>query len=333
MVIHKFVFACACVFLSGLGAGATTVSSQELRVTFLGTGAPRPSFERYGPSILVEAGDQRILVDPSWGLRERLMQVGSFPLLAGIDHVLISHLHFDHTIGLTDLWLTGWLFGRRVPLQVQGPEGTTAMMRHFRAAYDWDIEYRRLVGVPVEGITIDATDVSPGVIYEHDGLKVTAFEVDHMPIDIDTRERLDLWGETFGFRFDYRGRSLVLSCDTRPSDNLVEHSRGVDVLVHEAQYPSPGASAEAKLANVSLSVHTEPKDAAVIFERTKPRMAVYSHLIPPHVTAEEFEAETPYDGPLTVAHDLMMITIGDEIEISDRPIMKAETFEASQTLK
>lgn len=333
MVIHKLVFACACVFLSGLSACATTVSSQELRVTFLGTGAPRPSFERYGPSILVEAGDQRILVDPSWGLRERLMQVGSFPLLAGIDHVLISHLHFDHTIGLTDLWLTGWLFGRRVPLEVQGPEGTTAMMRHFRAAYDWDIEYRRLVGVPIEGITIDATDVSPGVIYEHDGLKVTAFEVDHMPIDIDTRERLDLWGETFGFRFDYRGRSLVLSCDTRPSDNLVEHSRGVDVLVHEAQYPSPGASAEAKLANVSLSVHTEPKDAAVIFERTKPRMAVYSHLIPPHITAEEFEAETPYDGPLIVAHDLMMITIGDEIEISDRPIMKAETFEASQTLK
>jgi ribonuclease Z len=329
MTINKLALIWACIF----SACAVSVSSQELRVTFLGTGAPRPSFERYGPSILVEAGDQRILVDPSWGLRERLMQIGSFPLLAEIDHVLISHLHFDHTIGFTDLWLTGWLFGRRVPLKVQGPEGTTAMMRHFRAAYDWDIEYRFLVGVPVEGITIAANDVAPGVIYEHDGLKVTAFEVDHMPIDMDTRERLELWGETFGFRFDYNGHSLVLSCDTRPSDNLVEHARGVDVLVHEAQYPSPGATEEAKLANVSLSVHTEPKDAAVIFERTRPRMAVYSHLIPPHITAEEFEAATPYDGPLTVAHDLMMITIGDEIVISDRPIMEAETFEASQTLK
>ena len=59
---------------------AVTVSGQELRVTFLGTGAPRPSFERYGPSILVEAGDERLLVDPSWGLRERIMQVGSFDL-------------------------------------------------------------------------------------------------------------------------------------------------------------------------------------------------------------------------------------------------------------
>lgn len=323
-------FVLACLFLGG---GASAVSAQELRVTFLGTGAPRPSFERYGPSILVEAGDQRILVDPSWGLRERIMQVGSFPLLAGIDHVLLSHLHFDHTIGFTDLWLTGWLFGRRVPLKVQGPEGTVEMMRHFREAYGWDIEYRILVGVPSEGIDLEATDVAPGVIYEHDGLKVTAFEVEHLPIDLGTRELLGLWGKAYGFRFDYGGHSLVLSGDTRPSDNLVEHSRGVDVLVHEAQYPSPEATEEAKLANVSLSVHTDPKDAAVIFERVKPAMAVYSHLIPPHITEQEWKAVTPYDGPLTVAHDLMMITIGDEIEISDRPIMEGETFEESQAIK
>lgn len=328
--MSKKTFVLAAAFAA---AGATSLVAQELRVTFLGTGAPRPSFERYGPSILVEAGDQRLLVDPSWGLRERIMQVGSFPLLAGIDRVLITHLHYDHTIGFTDLWLTGWLFGRRVPLVVLGPEGTTEMMRHFQEAYSWDIEYRVLVGVPEEGTGIEATDISPGVILERDGLKVTAFEVEHMPIDLETRELLGLWGQTLGFRFDYRGRSLVLSGDTRPSDNLVEHSRGVDVLVHETQYPSPGASEEAKLANVSLSVHTEPEDAAEIFDRAKPRMAVYSHIIPPHVTAEELIAATPYEGPLTVAHDLMMITIGDEIEIADRPIMEGETFESSDTLK
>lgn len=309
------------------------VAAQELRVTFLGTGAPRPSFERYGPSILVEAGEQRILVDPSWGLRERIMQVGSFELLTGIDHVLITHLHFDHTIGFTDLWLTGWLFGRRVDLKVQGPEGTTSMMRHFREAYDWDIEMRLLVGIPADGIGIEAEDVRPGVIYEKEGLKVTAFEVEHMPIDVETRELLDFWGETFGYRIDYRGRSLVLSGDTRPSDNLVKHARGVDVLVHEAQYASPGASEEAKLANVSLSVHTEPKDAARIFARARPRMAIYSHLIPPQVTAEELKAATPYDGRLEVAHDLMMVTIGEEIEIADRPILDTESFEKSKVLK
>ena len=154
-----------------------------------------------------------------------------------------------------------------------------------------------------------------------------------MPIDMETRELLDFAGQTLGFRFDYHGHSLVLSGDTRPSDNLVEHARGVDVLVHEAQYASPGASDEAKLANVSLSVHTEPKDAASVSARAKPKMAVYSHLIPPQITEEELKAATPYDGTLIVAHDLMMITIGDTIEISDRPILKDESFEKSKVLK
>ena len=314
-------------------AATASASADEIRVTFLGTGAPRPSFERYGPSILVEAGEQMLLVDPSWGLRERIMQVGSFDLMTSIDHVLITHLHYDHTIGFTDLWLTGWLFGRRVPLQVQGPVGTSKMMGHFRQAYDWDIEMRFLVGIPPEGVEIAASDVRPGVIHEEGGLKVTAFEVDHMPIDLETRDLLPFFGQTLGFRFDYGGRSLVLSGDTRPSDNLVEFARGVDVLVHEAQYASPEQTEEAKLANVSLSVHTEPKDAAGIFERTKPRMAVYSHLIPPDVTADELIEATPYDGPLTVAHDLMMITIGDEIEISDRPLADGVSFERSKVLR
>lgn len=314
-------------------AAAVPAASQELRVTFLGTGAPRPSFERYGPSILVEAGDKKILVDPSWGLRERIMQVGSFELLTGIEHVLITHLHFDHTIGFTDLWLTGWLFGRREPLVVQGPVGTREMMGHFRQAYEWDVEFRFLVGVPREGAELQAADISPGVIYDEGGLRVTAFEVEHLPIDMDTRERLEFPGQSLGYRFDYRGRSLVLSGDTRPSDNLVEHAKGADVLVHEAQYASPGESEEAKLANVSLSVHTEPKDAAVIFDRARPRMAVYSHLIPPQVTEQELKDATPYDGPLTVARDLMMITIGDEIVISDRPIVDGESFEGSKVLR
>ena len=80
-------------------------------------------------------------------------------------------------------------------------------------------------------------------------------------------------------------------------------------------------------------MHTEPKDAAVVFERAKPRMAVYSHLIPPQVTKEELEAATPYDGPMSTAHDLMMITIGDTIEISDRPILESKSFEKSKVLK
>ncbi len=187
----------------------------ELRVTFLGTGAPRPSSLRFGPTMLVEAGEHRILVDPSWGLTQRVMQAGSFDLLTGIDHVLITHLHYDHTVGLPELWLGGWLFGRPSPLRIQGPVGTEAMMENFRRAYQWDIDYRLLVGVPDGGQIIAAEDIAPGVVFDEDGLTITAFDVAHMPIDLTTRELLEFEGQTLGFRIDYAERSLVLSGDTR----------------------------------------------------------------------------------------------------------------------
>ena len=71
-----------------------------IKLTFLGTGAPRPSLNRYGPSILVEAGDHRLLVDAGPGMRERLFQAGGFELLTDINLIILSHLHFDHTISV-----------------------------------------------------------------------------------------------------------------------------------------------------------------------------------------------------------------------------------------
>ena len=304
-----------------------------VRVTFLGTGCPRPSFERYGPSTLVEAGDHRVLIDPSWGLRERLMQAGSFELLTSIDSVLLTHLHYDHTVGLPDLWLTGWLYGRRVPLKVRGPRGTRAFVDNFERAYRWDIDYRILVKVPRAGSEFEALDVPPGVIFDRDGLKITAFEVEHMPIDPTTRALLPLEGQTFGYRIDYAGRSVAFSGDTRPSENLVQNARGVDVLVHEVQVPSASETKESKFANLSLSVHTEPADAGRVFARVRPRMAIYSHIVPPDAQAKDLKAATPYDGPLTVAHDLMMVTIGQSIEIADRPRVKGEIYEKAGVLK
>jgi hypothetical protein len=93
----------------------------DIKLTFLGTGAPRPSPTRYGPSILLEAGETKILVDAGPGMRQRIFQAGGFELLTDINTVLITHLHFDHTIELPNLWLTGWLFGRKTNMKVYGP--------------------------------------------------------------------------------------------------------------------------------------------------------------------------------------------------------------------
>jgi ribonuclease Z len=336
------ILSCSVFSWAAVTAGAQTVpdrgqpgESAEISLTFLGTGAPRPSLRRYGPGILVETDKHLLLVDAGSGLRERIYQAGAFELLTSIDHVLLTHLHYDHTIGLSDLWLSGWLYGRRVPLRVQGPPGTKAMMDELVRMYAWDLEYRGVVGVPLAGAEIAAEDVLPGVIYEREGLKVTAFDVEHMPIDPETGAALDFRGRTYGFRIEYKGRSVVFSGDTRPSENLVELGRGADVLIHEVQVPATESTPEARLANVSLSVHSTPAQAAEIFKRAAPRMAVYSHIIPPGATSEELMALTrpTYEGPLTVAHDLMQIDIGDTIEIRDRELPGEVVFETTGVIK
>ena len=306
----------------------------KILLTFLGTGAPRPSHDRYGPSILVEAGDHKILVDAGPGMRERLFQAGGFELITTVDKILITHLHFDHTISTPGLWLTGWLFGRKEPMKVYGPPGTSEMMQHFTAAYRWDVNYRTLVGVHKEGSELLATDIEPGVFFSKDDLEITAFSVEHMPTNIETGESLGLDGSTYGYRIDYRGRSVLFSGDTRSTadSDIIRMGKGVDVLIHETQVPTPGNSPEAILANVSLVVHTTPEQVAYVFSQTKPRLGVYSHIIPPEIGADELLPMTDYDGEMLVAEDLMTLTIGDEITIGREEGRGTDIFTEAQVL-
>lgn len=333
------------VFIIGISI-ITVANAQEyqvspdndvMKLTFLGTGAPRPSTERYGPSIYVEAGDHKILVDAGPGMRERLFEAGGFDAISGVDHVLVTHLHFDHTVSISSAWLSGWLFGRRVPLRIQGPVGIKSMMDNIKYAYQWDVDYRIMVGVPKEGTELIVDEVSDGVIFNQGGLKITAFQVEHMPINIETGALLGLRGETLGFRIDYKGHSVLFSGDTRSTEKseINKVGEGVDLLIHEVQVPSPGATPEANLANVSLSVHSTPKQVGNVFAKTKPKMAVYSHIIPPGTTATELEVATKpyYDGPLTVAHDMMeIIMTGDDIIIGERERQSDGKFEDSKVL-
>src|SRR4030095_15292310 len=113
----------------------------------------------------------------------------------------------DHIVSLPELYLYPWPAGRKVPLQVWGPHGTRAMMNHLQEAFAFDIHIRRDVDerFSAEGIKVIATDIREGVIHEANGVKVTAFLVDHGPVK-----------PAFGYRVDYRGRSVVMSGDTKP---------------------------------------------------------------------------------------------------------------------
>jgi len=314
-----------------------SADNDVMKITFLGTGAPRPSTERYGPSIYVEAGEHKILVDAGPGMRERLFEAGGFEAISGVDHVLITHLHFDHTVSISSVWLSGWLFGRRVPLHIQGPVGLKDMMENLRRAYQWDVDYRVMVGVPIEGTELIVDEVSGGVIFDQGGLKITAFPVEHMPINVASGELLGLRGETIGFHMDYKGHSVLFSGDTRSTgmSEINNIGKDIDLLIHEVQVPSPGATAEANLANVSLSVHSTPEQAGLVFTTTKPKMAVYSHIIPPGITTQDLQEGTRpyYKGPLTVAHDFMEITLsGEDIIIGERVKQSDGRFEDSGVL-
>lgn len=302
-------------------AAVPDASEPAFRVTLLGTGRPDPAIDRFGPSTLIEVGGQTLLFDCGRGATQRLWQLG-IPL-SRVSDVFFTHLHSDHTVGLPDLWLTGWLptpFGRRdTSLGVWGPVGTQSMTAALRQAFAWDLDRRsRGEGLPPAGAVLDAHDVQPGVVLERGGVRVTAVRVDHG----------GLLEPAYGYRVDYRGRSVVISGDTRPSESLASAAAGVDVLVHEVIAAPAALLEQSETARRIVGFHTLPEDAGRIFARARPRLAVYSHVVllstdpkfpAPAVTELVPRTRTTYDGPLEVGEDLMVIEIGREILVRRSP--------------
>jgi ribonuclease Z len=289
--------------------GPVTVYGQQIKVTLLGTGAPPPVINRFGPSILVEAGGQKFLFDAGRGAMQRLAQIKV--RWQDVDCVFLTHLHSDHTVGFPDLWLTGWLVGpgRDRPLDVRGPRGTKQMMSHLAQAYESDIRIRPNVDrAAPDGAVILAEEIAEGVVFERGGVKITAFEVDHKPAT-----------PAFGYRLDYGGHSVVLSGDTRVSENLIRHSQGVDVLIHEVvaveTFQRTGTTPER--AKSIASQHVTAEQAGEVFSKVKPRLAVYSHILLPTATEDDLIPSTrkTYSGPLEVGEDLMVVEVGNKIEV------------------
>ena len=238
--------------------------SGDFRVTLLGTGVPIPSPERFGPCSLVEAGDQKLLIDAGRGATIRLYQL-HVPI-GRIDVQLLTHYHSDHTSCLPDIWLTGWLeshFGtRKAPYKVIGPTGAKRLMENLERAYADDIKIRVAdEKLPLSGIATDVTEYDrDGPVYEKNGVKVIAFEVDHG----------DVIKPCYGYRIEYGGRVAVFSSDTRYNHNVIKYGKGADLLVHEVAMARPELMKEAYIQRI-IGHHTTPYDCGRIFTQSEAR--------------------------------------------------------------
>jgi ribonuclease BN (tRNA processing enzyme) len=294
---------------AGRPRASRVTAAESTVVVLLGTGMPRPDPAASGPAtaVVVEGGaDSAVrrvfLFDAGPGV-ERQLRAAGLPI-NGVTALFLTHLHSDHTLGYPDLIFTSWVMGRRTPMRVYGPPGTSKMTGHLLAAWDEDIHIRTegLEHAAPGGWRVTVSEVRPGVVYDSAGVRVTAFPVDH-----------GSWRYAFGYRIDAAGRAVVISGDTRPSESLVRAAAGADVLVHEV-YPESRLRPEARPGGSAWpsymrSFHTSDRELGALAARISPppRLLILSHLVRMGADDQELLAGVRaggFTGQAVVGHDL-----------------------------
>lgn len=301
-----------------VAADVVAPAQGTMTVTLLGTASPSPNPERFSAATLVQAGGRHLLFDAGRGATIRLRQLG-VPI-GLVDPIFLTHFHSDHTVGLPDLWLTGYIqtaYAKRSgTLRVIEPKGTRAMTTHLREAFIQE----RIIRIADERTPLRAMGLAGiefgergGLVFNESGVRVTAFRVNH-------GERIH---RAFGFRIDHAGHSVVITGDTRYDERVVEHSRGVDLLVHEVCSAAPEVLDRFNNRAV-MNHHTSPEEAGRVFAQARPKMAAYTHIIQltdrgpsvePDLAQIEAATRRNYDGPLVIGNDLTRFQIGDTITV------------------
>ncbi len=298
-----------------------------------GSGSPMPDADRAGPCIAVLAGDQAFIFDSGSGSVRKLMRMG-FPI-GKLRAEFLTHLHSDHIDGLGEALLQAWVGGSRsAPLPVYGPEGTDKVVAGFNAAYQIDSTYRTAhhgpkvanpagFGGAAQIIALpDGTDSQ--VVYDQSGVKITVIRVIHDPVK-----------PAFGYRIDYKGRSIAISGDTIYAPAFVTAAKGVDLMLHEALNKEMIAALGAKLAERGQAnpaqimhdiqgYHASPEDAARAAKEAGANTLVLYHLVPPlpsKLIEPMFLGNAPkvFTGQLLVGHDGMIVSLpagGKDVNVS-----------------
>lgn len=297
--------ALALLLASAFGAwGFPPLAAQEVgrtRLILLGTGTPNPDPERSGPALAIVVDSVPYLVDAGPGVVRRAAEAaqrGEAGLAVNrLSRVFLTHLHSDHTAGLSDLLLTPWVLERDEPLTVVGPQGTERMMAHLREAYVEDIQMRLFGLEPANdgGHRVDARDVEPGVVYQDERVTVRAIPVAH-----------GSWPSAFGYRFETPDMVIVVSGDAAPSESLVEACNGCDILVHEVYARSGWERREPIWQRYHAAFHTSGYELGELASRARPGLLVLTHQLLWGATPEDVIAEvrTRFPGDVVYGNDL-----------------------------
>jgi ribonuclease BN (tRNA processing enzyme) len=304
------VLASVALLTTNIAARRQPSKAQQTQVVLLGTGTPPADPDRSGPATAIVVNGTPYLVDFGAGVVRRSKAAAvdrGIPALEPVNLrvVFVTHLHSDHTVGYPDLILTPWVIGRRVPLEVYGPAGITAMTNHVLEAYSADFETRTrdrglyTVGAFPEGHQVNAHEIRPGIVYKDANVTVTAFATKHAM-------------ESYGYRFDTPDRSIVISGDTNPTQATIDACRGCDVLIHEV-LTEEWLAKRKDFTAYAAQFHTTTPQLVELATRAKPRLLILYHASLSLRPAVDAERSTPatllkemsrYPGQVVVGRDL-----------------------------
>ena len=301
---HPFSLLLLTVLLPVAEPAAALPPSETTQVVLLGTGTPNADPMRSGPSVAIVVNDTPYLVDFGPGVvRQAAAMSPSYGgPIAGLEvdklaHAFLTHLHSDHTVGLPDLLLTPWVLERDRPLELFGTEGTASMAEHILKAYEADIKYRLYGLEPAnnEGWRVNTHEISEGVVFEDDNVKVEAFPVRH-----------GTWPNAFGYRFTTPDRVIVISGDAAPGASLEKYAQGADILIHEVYSVEGFQRRDPYWQKYHSTNHTSSHELGEIASRARPGLLVLYHTLFWGASGETVleEVREKYSGDVVLGDDL-----------------------------
>lgn len=279
-------------------------ASDRTQVVMLGTGTPNADPERSGPAVAVVVNDTPYLVDFGPGVVRRAAAMSPTwgGPIAGLEvknlrYAFLTHLHSDHSAGLSDLILTPWVLERDRPLELYGPDGIEEMAAHVVKAYRADIDYRVYGLEPAnnEGWRVNAHTVEEGVVFEDENVKVEAFRVRH-----------GTWPNAYGYRFTTPDRVIVISGDVAPDEAVERYAKGADILIHEVYSVEGFRKRDPYWQKYHSTNHTSAHELGELASRAEPRLLVLYHVLFWGASEETVlrEVREKYDGGVVLADDL-----------------------------